>query len=202
MLHINTLRPLAFLLFSCFSLSANAQTTVPLFPKLSKTLDSLAVVDQRPMQEMMSGPMSASTGQRLEEEQKQNSIRHQPVLEAIIRKYGFPGFKQVGERSSGNFWLLVQHADAHPDFQRLVLKLMQPEVLRKNASPMNYAYLIDRVAMNAGQLQEYGTQLTYPSANNPVPRPIRDPENVNKRCAAVGMETLEAYLERMGNKSR
>ncbi|SMB80471.1 hypothetical protein SAMN00120144_4328 [Hymenobacter roseosalivarius DSM 11622] len=40
----------------------------------------------------------------------------------------YPGFRQVGEKSSSNFWLLVQHADAHPDFQRRALQLMLPEL--------------------------------------------------------------------------
>lgn len=194
---MNTLRPLAVFWFSCFGLSANAQTTAPLFSKLSKTLDSLAFVDQRPMQQMMQGPQPDSIRKRLIAEQPRNFARHQPILEAIVRKYGYPGIKQVGEKSANNFWLLVQHADAHPEFQRLVLKLMLAEVQRKNASPRNYAYLSDRVAENAGQLQEYGTQVKYegPGIGKAAPRSLRDPKNVNKRRAAIGMETLEDYLK-------
>jgi hypothetical protein len=40
---------------------------------------------------------------------------------------------------------------------------MLPEVKRKNASPLNYAYLTDRVAINVNQLKEYGTQVVYES---------------------------------------
>lgn len=197
MLRMNKLRCYATLAFGCFSLSAHAQSATPLFPKLSRTLDSLAAVDQRPMQEMMRGPQPDSIMKRLIAEQPRNFARHQPILEAIVKQYGYPGFRQVGEKSSNNFWLLVQHADAYPTFQRQALKLMQAEVQRKNASPRNYAYLTDRIAENAGQLQEYGTQVKFegPGIGKAAPRSLRDPKNVNKRRAAIGMETLEEYLK-------
>lgn len=140
-----------------------------------------------------------SAGRSLFDVEKTNYARHQPLLEKIIEQYGYPGFKQVGEKSSSNFWLLVQHADAHPDFQRQVLKLMLVEVKKKNASPVNYAYLTDRVAINTGQPEEYGTQVIYegPGLGKAVPKSLRDPKNVNKRRAAIGMDPLENYLGMM-----
>lgn len=177
---------------SLHSLTTAAQTV--LYPRLSKTLDSLAYADQWPMQRLMQ-QQPDSAGRDLFQVEKDNFARHQPVLEKIVRQYGYPGFQQVGEKSSGNFWLLVQHADAHPDFQRQVLKLMLPEVKKKNASSSNYAYLTDRVALGTGQPQEYGTQVEFPSIGHARPRTLRDPANVDKRRAAMGMSTLEAYLE-------
>lgn len=176
---------------------AVAQTAI-LHPKLSKTLDSIAYVDQWPMQQMFR-QLPDSAGRNLEDVENINFARHQPVLEVIIKQYGYPGFRQVGEKSANNFWLLVQHADAHPDFQRQILKHMALEVKAKNASPVNYAYLTDRVAENSGQPQEYGTQVIYegPGLGKAVPKSLRDPQNVNKRRAAIGMEPLESYLGRM-----
>ena len=71
----------------------------------------------------------------------------------------------------------MQHADAHPDFQRRMLQLMQPQVKAKNASPRNYAYLTDRIAQASGQPQEYGTQVEFtgPGIGNARPRSLRDP---------------------------
>jgi len=75
------------------------------------------------------------------------------------------------------------------------------EVKAKNASPVNYAYLTDRVAINSGQPEEYGTQVVYEGAGlgKVVPKSLRDPQNVNKRRAAIGMEPLENYLGMMTN---
>ena len=185
---------------------ATAQSTPPAvrYPQLSKTLDSLFYVDQWPMQRMFK-QQPDSAGRNLEHVEEENFARHQPLLEKIVRQYGYPGFQQVGQKSAKNFFYLVQHADAHPAFQRRVLKLMRPEVKRKNASPADYAYLTDRVARNAGQLSEYGTQVTYEGAGSSVravARPLREPTHVNKRRAAVGLEPLETYLEMMTNMTR
>jgi hypothetical protein len=189
------MKRLLTILFSAGTCLAAAQTAPVQYPRLSKTLDSLAYVDQWPMQRMLQRQPD-TLGRDLVAVEKANYARHQPVLERIVRQYGFPGFRQVGQTSSHNFWLLVQHADAHPEFQRAVLGLMKREVARKNASAANYAYLVDRIATNAGQLQEYGTQLSYagPGIGQAQPRPLRDPQNVDKRRAALGVEPLADYL--------
>ncbi|MBR7720151.1 hypothetical protein KCG47_06830 [Microvirga sp. SRT04] len=150
-----------------------------------------------------------SVGRNLEQVEKDNYARHQPVLEKIVRQFGFPGFREVGKTSSYNFWLLVQHADAHVDFQRKVLKLMRREVERHNADPVNYAYLVDRLAINTGQLEEYGTQVKYTgnvgddySKVVAIPVSLRDPKNVDKRRAAIGMGPLQDYLNGMADMTR
>lgn len=178
--------------------AVSAQTKPVLYPKLSKTLDSLAYVDQWPMQRLFR-QLPDSAGRDLVQVEKDNFARHQPLLEKMVRQIGYPGFRQVGEKSSNNFWLLVQHADAHPAFQRQVLELMLAEVKRRNASAVNYAYLTDRVAVNAGQPEEYGTQVEYkgPGLGKAVPKSLRDPRNVDKRRAALSMEPLQQYLDMM-----
>lgn len=197
-----------FLLAVSFAGQASAQSSPVLYPKLSKTLDSLAYVDQWPMQQLFK-QLPDSAGRNLVDVQKINFARHQPLLEKIIKQYGYPGFKQVGEKSAYNFFLLVQHADEHPNFQRQVLRLMLPEVKRKNAAPADYAYLTDRVAKNSGKPQEYGTQLKYTgdvgkdfSKVVAVPVSLRDPKNVDKRRAAIGMEPLQNYLNMMAEVAR
>src|SRR5690606_34913445 len=61
-------------------------------------------------------------------------------LEKIYKKYGFLGFDKVGNEGSNDFWLLVQHCDEFPEFQKEVLKSMKREVEKNNANPNNYAY--------------------------------------------------------------
>jgi hypothetical protein len=190
------------------SLSATAQTIPVRYPKLSKTLDSLAYVDQWPMQRMFQ-QLPDSAGRNLVDVEKINYASHQPLLEKIVKQYGYPGFKQAGKKSAKNFWLMVQHADAHPDFQRQVLRLMLPEVKRKNVAPADYAYLTDRIATNSGQLEEYGTQVKYTgyvgkdfSKVVAVPVSLRDPKNVDKRRAAIGMEPLQKYLDGMAEMTK
>jgi len=123
---------------------------------------------------------------------------HKLRLEQLFTRYGFPGYDLVGEEGSKNFWLMVQHCDHWPDFQLKVLDAMDKEVKRHNADPKNYAYLTDRVRVNTGQKQLYGTQLQYKKTEcQAIPKPMSDSLNVNLRRKALGMEPIELYLNRM-----
>src|SRR5262249_30379594 len=91
-------------------------------------------------------------------------------------------------------WLLVQHADADPKFQRQCLDLMTPLLRDKEVSPQDYAYLTDRVLLAEGEKQQYGTQLVV-AGDKFEPRPIQDAENIEKLRAEVGLPPLAEYLE-------
>ena len=54
-------------------------------------------------------------------------------------------------------WIIVQHADHDPDFQEEMLKKLPFNTLGKKAMK-NRSYLIDRVNVNRGKKQYYGTQ--------------------------------------------
>jgi hypothetical protein len=119
-------------------------------------------------------------------------------LQQVVTLYGFLGYDKVGKTGSRNFWLLMQHCDKAPDFQEKVLGLMKTEVDHNNASPTNYAYLIDRVRVNTHRPQVYGTQMMLNTERTSyTPILVEDPANLNKRRAEVGLETIEAYTERM-----
>lgn len=129
-----------------------------------------------------------------------DSLNYFPV-QNIFKKYGFPNFAVAGEQGSTNFWLLVQHQDAHPEFQEEVLKTMKAAVDDQKASAADYAYLTDRVKVNTGQLQIYGTQMQLnPEGTSYEPKPIIDPEKLNERRAAVGLSTIEDYIQLMNTR--
>lgn len=129
--------------------------------------------------------------QRMEEIYQENY----DDAKVIFSKFGFPGYNRVGKDGSDKFWLVVQHLNKWPDFQKLVLKKMEAEVKKKNASPDKYAYLLDRINLNKGELQIYGTQIWYDVRyHRTFPYPIVDIKTVNKRRKAVGLEALEIYL--------
>lgn len=118
-------------------------------------------------------------------------------LKQIIKKLDrFPGYDIVGEQGAKDYWLLVQHQDHDTAFQKQVLSLMNAAVDNKNAPAEYYAYLVDRVRLNCGQKQLYGTQC-WDNADKThiIPRPLEDSLNVNIRRAQMGMETIELYLQ-------
>lgn len=86
---------------------------------------------------------------------------HQVILERVFSQYGYPGYDLVGASGKHDYWLMVQHCDKTPGFQERILTAMKEEVKRNNAHASNYAYLTDRVRINTGRKQLYGTQVMY-----------------------------------------
>jgi hypothetical protein len=122
------------------------------------------------------------------------------VIKPLFDKYGYLGYDKVGINSSHNFWLLVQHADKHPDFQDSVLVRMKIEADKGNSSITDYAYLLDRVLINTGQKQVYGTQMTLNSSKTSYePKPVIEPEKLNERRRQVGLPTIEVYIQIMND---
>ncbi len=112
-------------------------------------------------------------------------------ISAIVDEVGWPGKSVVGEEAAHAAWILVQHADADPEFQSRCLALMK-NAPAGEVSGKDIAYLTDRTLVNSGKPQLYGTQLNDKFA----PSPISDPENVDKRRAEVGLGTLAEYIEK------
>src|SRR5687768_13706736 len=67
-------------------------------------------------------------------------------LGAVIEKHGWPANSLVGKDGSHAAWLLVQHADADPKFQRTCLDLMA-RLPKSEVSQTDLAYLTDRVLL-------------------------------------------------------
>lgn len=117
-------------------------------------------------------------------------------VEEMFNKYGFLGYNKVDKEGSKHFWLLVQHSDKYPGFQRKVLKAMNKEVKKGNANPSDYAYLYDRIKVKAGEKQKFGTQLSYDSAGRPLPAiGLIDSSKVDKFRKAYELEPLKDYYE-------
>jgi hypothetical protein len=124
-------------------------------------------------------------------------------LKKILEQFGFPGYDLVEKNGSGSFWLLIQHQDEHPDFQILVLELMEKEIKNQNASKANFAYLTDRVKVNTQQEQVYGTQMELNEDETSYqPKKCIDPQNLNQRRQQMGLPPIEEYIQMMNSRFR
>lgn len=125
---------------------------------------------------------------------------HKVQVEKLFKKYGYLGFDKVGQDGSDNFWLIVQHCDKFPEFQKKVLIAMNKEVQNKNANPKNYAYLYDRLEVNAGNKQLFGTQVEYEvetSGRAFVKHGLTDSVNVDLHRKKYDLNPLKEYLNIM-----
>jgi hypothetical protein len=114
----------------------------------------------------------------------------------VVREHGWPGRSLVGEEATHAAWLLVQHADRDPDYQRECLDLLQAAVEAGEGSAQELAYLTDRVLLAEGKPQRYGTQFTA-GATSWEPGPLEDPDRVDERRASVGLPPLEEYANQL-----
>jgi hypothetical protein len=113
-------------------------------------------------------------------------------LVAIVTQHGWPGLSEVGEEAAVAAWLLAQHADGEPESQRFFHRSMGEAVDAGEASPRLFGYLEDRVRINSGRPQLYGTQFVD-HGNGLEPQPIHDRDCLAARRAAAGMEPFEEY---------
>lgn len=118
--------------------------------------------------------------------------RHTARLSEIVAQIGWPGASQVGRDAAHKAWLLVQHADHDLAFQRDCLRLMR-EAPEGEVAGADLALLVDRVRVNEGRPQCYGTQFYTDERGELVPRPIEDPERLDERRAAVGLPPFAEY---------
>ena len=159
---------------------------------LAREIEEMARADQEMRRAVVErrAPADASVDRR-------NTER----LKAIVDEYGWPTRSRVGEQAEHMAWLLAQHADVDVAFQERCLSLM------RDAGPgevclRHIAYLEDRILLHRGRPQRYGTQFMRNEQGDFVPQPLEDPERVDDRRAALGLEPLAAYGARMSQVYR
>lgn len=125
-------------------------------------------------------------------------IKNTERMKVIVNEIGWPTISKVGSDVSFAAWLLVQHADHDVDFQITCLDLMKsaPE---GDVDKQNIAFLEDRVRVNQGRGQLYGTQFRQENGQH-IPQPIEDEANVDARRAEMGMGTLKERVAEMYEK--
>ncbi len=167
------------------------------FPELKSLIDSLYQADQQVQLDFIAAfQRGVSMDSILIYERLKNETfkRHIPVVKNIIATYGYPSIEKVGKESAANFFPLIQHADSDIKFQSEMLPIIKEQVDKGLINGADYAYLYDRIKVNSGKKQLYGTQLTYNEQNIAIPKPLKLKKGVNKRRAEFGMESLEDYL--------
>lgn len=115
-------------------------------------------------------------------------------LKAQLSQGGWFTVSKYGADADMAAWLLVQHADRDVAFQADVLRILEPFVATRETAQTNYAYLYDRVAVNGGRPQRYGTQGLCTAAGVWQPREVERPEKLDERRAAVGLGPEADYI--------
>lgn len=118
----------------------------------------------------------------------------------ITKQYGWPTIEAVGKRASNAAWLVVQHADRDPVFQKYCLSLLESAMDKNQIDPPNYAFLYDRVQLAMGKKQKYATQSTRNDyTDKTFFQAIEDEANIQLRRDEMGINLhVEEYAKQSG----
>lgn len=121
-------------------------------------------------------------------------------LKHLMKLHGWFNVSTWGKQADRQAWLLVQHADHDPGFQKEVLQILSTLYKSKETDPSHYAYLYDRVATSfkdpsKRKPQRYGTQGSCVGPGKWEPLPMEDDQNIDKRRAEVGLAPIQEYIE-------
>ena len=155
-------------------------------------LDSIFYEDQNNRSTTIDG----NNSEGLREGIDRDSINRIKVTK-ILDERGWLGSDVIGEQGNLTLFLVIQHSPI--ETQLKYLPMMREAVKKGNARGIDLALLEDRVALDQGKRQIYGSQIGKEEGTGIFfVFPIIDPENVDKRRAEIGLQTLDEYINFWG----
>lgn len=112
-------------------------------------------------------------------------LRRVQRLKEIVQQYGWPTISLVGSDGASAAWLVAQHADVDPEFQRSCVPLIEAAASKGEARLTHMACLTDRALTATGEPQFYGTQ--------GIGGTVVERRAIDERRKAIGLPSLEAY---------
>lgn len=126
-------------------------------------------------------------------EAEQGTHRRADRLSELLDQYGWPGPDLVGEEGAVAAWLLLQHADSAT--QRRCLPVLTEAVEAGRADPEHLACVTDRIELQEGRPQIYGTHLCVSADGGREPvQGVVDSARLDQRRAALGLLPWNEYV--------
>ncbi|HMU03577.1 MAG TPA: hypothetical protein PJ990_08145, partial [Saprospiraceae bacterium] len=99
-----------------------------------------------------------------------------------------PSLKEVSRKQLDAIWLALQHTDKK--YRKKYFPLIEEAVKKGDLSKQQYALMKDRILMDDGKPQLYGSQI-----ENGKLYELESPDSVNERRKVMELEPLEEYLK-------
>jgi len=187
--HAKLLTFLALITFFVMGCQTSSRQVKPVTnPSLRSELLAMEIADQT-LRAAVFGQGQTNRIAELEALDRKHTVR----MKEVLSMHGWPGHTLVGKEGSSAAWLLVQHATHDPEFMKHALALMKEAVRQGEASGRNYAYLMDRVRLQEGKKQIYGTQFLIGADGEMRVQPIADAAKVDKLRKQLGLPPLAEY---------
>lgn len=124
--------------------------------------------------------------------EEQNHHENEILLFKLIETYGWPTATSVTEYAAAGAALIINHTDY--ETRSKYFPLLEKAFRQGEAQPLRYAKMRDRLLIEEGKEQLYGTQWKFENSKK-IPQPIKKPSFVDKRRAAIGLGPLQEYLK-------
>ena len=124
---------------------------------------------------------------------KQCHEENADLLEKFLDTYGWPFPDDYGEDVHEAAWFIAIHAVSRPALIKRVAQLMYNAWKSGKISGKYCANFYDRIELYEGRKQLYGTHL-FPSESGWQAKYLIDPEMVNDRRKALGLQSLEEWI--------
>jgi hypothetical protein len=170
---------------------------------LIKQLEAIFDTDQNPRQQLMTlinkhGDGSAQVRAQWPKIERQDAANLVKVKK-ILDTHGWLSKEVVGDKANSALFLVIQHADRKT--REKYVPMMREAVKNQTASAADLAKLEDRLALEQGKKQLYGTQLGHDEATNRYyVFPIEDPDHIDARRKAMGLDSMHRHLNEWGIK--
>lgn len=137
---------------------------------------------------------NSSTAIALHRRMKEVDTENARRIREIIDRCGWRGKDDIGEEANETLFLCIQHVD-DLTIQEKYLPMLKQAVEEGCAEGWHYAFLVDRIRMNRGEKQIYGTQSIFQNGTLDYVVPLEDPDKVDSLRRSVGLGTLNEYLD-------
>ena len=124
--------------------------------------------------------------------EEKNHMENEKRLLELLDKYGWPSASEVTEYAAAGASLIINHTSY--ELRSKYFPMLEESFEKGEAQPLRYAKMRDRLLVEEGKKQLYGTQWKFEKSER-VPQPIEAPEHVDKRRAEIGLGPLSTYLK-------
>ena len=162
-------------------------------------LDAIWINEQTPIR--VRDSIGRALGFESEAFKKQDSIYHknhainEEKVTQLLDSMGWPRREIIGEQGNLTICNVLQHSNL--EVREKYLPLMRQAVKDQELAARFLVRAEDRIATDKNELQIYGGQLKYyPETESFNFWPIKDPANLEKRRAEMGLDSIEAFLQR------
>ena len=124
--------------------------------------------------------------------EEKNKMANEKLLIELLDQYGWPTASEVTEYAAAGAALIINHSNY--ELRVKYFPLLEEAFQKGEAQPLRYAKMRDRLLVEEGKNQLYGTQIKFENLVK-MPYPISSPEFVDKRRTKIGLGSLKPYLK-------